>query len=109
MDRINWLCAAITVALIGCSAIPMEVVWKDDGYDRYEFDGTIVEPCASVNHGCTFQLAIADDPNLAEVFVPWGTKLFTQVKDAEVYAHVHVVVVDRGNGSYVLRSMKEIR
>jgi len=38
MDRINWLRAAITVALIGCSAIPMEVVWKDDGYDRYEFD-----------------------------------------------------------------------
>ena len=109
MDRINWLCAAITAVLIGCSAIPVELTWKDDGYERYQLDGTIIEPCVSVANGCEFQLGIADDPNVAIVFVPWGSKLYNQVKAAEDYAHVHVVVVRRGDGSYVLRSMKEIK
>ena len=106
--RENLACWVITLAIIGCSAIPFEIVSKDDDFDVFMLDGTIVSTCAVKVSGCEFQLARRGDHDIREVFVPWGTPLYNKVREIPQYTYVRAKVVDRGDGSFVLRSIKEV-
>lgn len=106
--KTNWICAAITLLIIGCSAIPFEIVNKDDGFDKYDLWGTVVSTCAAKPSGCEFQMAFAGNEDIREVFVPWGTTLYNEVKTIPHYSYIRVILVDRGDGSFVLRKIKEV-
>jgi len=104
----HWLCGFLSLLIIGCSAIPFELVRKDDGYDVVDLTGTMVSTCAAKPSGCEFQMAFAGNEDIREVFVPWGTPLYNEIKAMPHYSYLRLLLVDRGDGSYVLREIKEV-
>ena len=101
--RILWI-----LLLCGCSSIPFTVHKKQEYYSASRFTGTVIQECAPVLNVCQFGIAIPGERNVREVFVPWGTTLYWEVNQVSIYEQVTIEAVDRGDGMFVLRSLKEI-